>query len=133
MVECARPKGDRAPSAAIVESTSGTLRLGLALAGKDCRRRPGHRPGLGIIARMLTAYGAGVDVVTQPHPVGGLATGADRVAQLMADARRVESRTGTAATASAYRSLALELVAQLGRIDVLGGARWGRVDIQRVS
>lgn len=59
MVECARARGDIAPGAAIVESTSGTLGLGLALAGKVYRHPvtlvtdPGLEP---IIARMLTAY-----------------------------------------------------------------------------
>lgn len=125
MVECARARGDIAPGAAIVESTSGTLGLGLALAGKVYRHPvtlvtdPGLEP---IIARMLTAYGAGVDMVTQPHPVGGWQQARkDRVAQLMAEYPGAwnPNQYGNPDNVGAYRSLALELVAQLGRIDVL--------------
>lgn len=125
MVECARARGDIAPGAAIVESTGGTLGLGLALAGKVYRHPvtlvtdPGLEP---IIARMLTAYGAGVDMVTQPHPVGGWQQARkDRVAQLMAEYPGAwnPNQYGNPDNVGAYRSLALELVAQLGRIDVL--------------
>ncbi|MFV3718960.1 MFS transporter [Mycobacterium tuberculosis] len=117
MVECARARGDIAPGAAIVESTSGTLGLGLALAGKVYRHPvtlvtdPGLEP---IIARMLTAYGAGVDMVTQPHPVGGWQQARkDRVAQLMAEYPGAwnPNQYGNPDNVGAYRSLALELVA----------------------
>lgn len=80
---------------------------------------PGLEP---IIARMLTAYGAGVDMVTQPHPVGGWQQARkDRVAQLMAEYPGAwnPNQYGNPDNVGAYRSLALELVAQLGRIDVL--------------
>jgi cysteine synthase len=125
MVERARARGDLAPGAAIVESTSGTLGLGLALAGRVYRHPvtlvtdPGLEP---IIARMLTAYGARVDVVTEPHPVGGWQQARkDRVAQLLAADPGAwnPNQYSNPDNVGAYRPLALELVAQLGRIDVL--------------
>lgn len=46
MVERARARGDLRPGGMIIESTSGTLGLGLALAlhGVRTSRHPGHRP-----------------------------------------------------------------------------------------
>ncbi len=125
MVERARARGDLAPGAAIVESTSGTLGLGLALAGNVYRHPvtlvtdPGLEP---IIARMLSAYGAGVDMVAEPHPVGGWQQARkDRVAQLMAADPGAwnPNQYSNPDNVDAYRSLALEMVAQLGRVDVL--------------
>ncbi|MCA2240578.1 pyridoxal-phosphate dependent enzyme, partial [Mycobacterium avium] len=74
MVEQARARGDLLPGARIVESTSGTMGLGLALAGTvyghpvTVVTDPGMEP---IIERMLTAYGAHLDLVAEPDPVGG--------------------------------------------------------------
>ncbi len=138
MVECARARGDIAPGAAIVESTSGTLGLGLALAGKVYRHPvtlvtdPGLEP---IIARMLTAYGAGVDMVTQPHPVGGWQQARkDRVAQLMAEypgawnPNQYGNPDNVAPTGRWRWSWSLSLAGSMSWC-----ARWGRVDIQQVS
>ncbi|ORB89445.1 pyridoxal-5'-phosphate-dependent protein subunit beta [Mycobacterium persicum] len=125
MVERARARGDLAPGAAIIESTSGTLGLGLALAGNAYRHPvtlvtdPGLEP---IIARMLTAYGARVDMVAEPHPVGGWQQARkDRVAQLLAadPAAWNPNQYSNPDNVAAYRPLALELIAQLGRVDVL--------------
>ncbi|WP_197480627.1 pyridoxal-phosphate dependent enzyme, partial [Rhodococcus sp. EPR-157] len=74
MVEKAKARGDLAPGAMIIESTSGTLGLGLALAGITHHHPvtlvtdPGLEP---IVHRMLAAYGARVELVTTPHPTGG--------------------------------------------------------------
>ncbi|WP_425296376.1 pyridoxal-phosphate dependent enzyme, partial [Nocardia abscessus] len=74
MVRRAEERGDLAPGAPIIESTSGTLGLGLALAGfvhshpVTVVTDPGLEP---IVSRMLAAYGARVDLVTEPHPTGG--------------------------------------------------------------
>ena len=63
MVTKARERGELVPGARIVESTSGTLGLGLALAGITLRHPvtlvtdPGMEP---IMRRMLAAYGAEV-------------------------------------------------------------------------
>lgn len=88
MVKRARARGDLRPGARIIESTSGTLGLGLALAGMVY----GHPvtlvtdPGLEMsMTRLLTAYGAQVNVVSEPHPTGGWQQARrDRVQQLMA-------------------------------------------------
>ncbi|SON60738.1 putative siderophore biosynthesis protein SbnA [Mycobacterium simulans] len=125
MVERARARGDLGPGSAIIESTSGTLGLGLALAGNVYRHPvtlvtdPGLEP---IIARMLTAYGARVDMVTEPHPVGGWQQARkDRVAQLMAADPGAwnPNQYSNPDNVDAYRPLAGELVAQLGPVDVL--------------
>jgi S-sulfo-L-cysteine synthase (3-phospho-L-serine-dependent) len=88
MVERGRARGDLQPGARIVESTSGTFGLGLALAGTVYRHPvtlvtdPGMEP---IIQRMLTAYGAEIDLVTDPHPTGGWQQARrERVAELLA-------------------------------------------------
>jgi cysteine synthase len=89
LVGCARARGDLRPGARIIESSSGTLGLGLALAGMAYRHPvtvvtdTGLEP---IIARMLTAYGVRVEQVTEPHPRGGWQQArCDRVAQLLAE------------------------------------------------
>jgi cysteine synthase A len=109
----------------IVESTSGTFGLGLALAGIVY----GHPvivvsdPGMeAIVHRLLGAYGVRVDTVTRPHPTGGWQQARlDRVAELLVEhpgaycPRQYDNPDNVAA----YAGLAAELVDQLGRIDVL--------------
>lgn len=125
MVERARARGDLVPGGAIVESTSGTLGLGLALAGNVYQHPvtlvtdPGLEP---IVARMLSAYGARVDMVTEPHPVGGWQQARkDRVAELLAADPGAwnPNQYANPDNVEAYRPLALELISQLGRVDVL--------------
>ncbi len=125
MVEQARRRGDLAPGAMIIESTSGTLGLGLALAGIVHRHPvtlvtdPGMEP---IVHHLLAAYGASVELVTEPHATGGWQQARrDRVRELL------ERHPGSWCpdqyqnpdNVDAYASLALELIAQLGRVDVL--------------
>lgn len=128
MVAQARRRGDLAPGAPLVESSSGTLGLGLALAGLTYGHPvtvvtdPGTEPS---VVRLLTALGARVDQVAAPHPEGGW--------QEARRARVAEWLTRTPGAycpdqyhnpdnAAAYLPLAAELVAQLGRIDVLVAA-----------
>ena len=93
MVEQARTRGDLRPGGRIIESTSGTLGLGLALAGMV----HGHPvtlvtdPGMEVsMTRLLNAYGAQVNVVSEPHPTGGWQQARrDRVTQLLQPAPRV--------------------------------------------
>ncbi|MBO4207163.1 PLP-dependent cysteine synthase family protein [Micromonospora echinofusca] len=121
----ARERGELAPGAPVVESTSGTLGLGLALAGMiyghpvTLVTDPGMEPSM---RYLLSAYGARVDVVERPHPTGGWQQARrDRVAELVA------ARPGAFCpdqyhnpdNVGAYRELGLELTAQLDRIDVL--------------
>ncbi|MFD8564521.1 pyridoxal-phosphate dependent enzyme [Streptosporangium canum] len=74
MIEQTRLRGELEPGQPVIESTSGTLRLGLALAGVTYRHpvilvsNPGMEP---LIHRPLRAYGAHVETVVTPHPAGG--------------------------------------------------------------
>ncbi|MET9854925.1 PLP-dependent cysteine synthase family protein [Streptomyces sp. NPDC006450] len=125
MVERARARGDLKPGSRIIESTSGTLGLGLALAGMvyghpiTLVTDPGLEPSM---TRLLVAYGAQVDMVCEPHPDGGWQQARrDRVRQLLEqypdswcpDQYNNPDNTG------AYAPLALELATELRHIDVL--------------
>lgn len=125
MIERARDTGALRPGGRVVESTSGTLGLGLALAGTIYRHPvtlvtdPGMEP---IIQRMLSAYGADVDLVTEPHPEGGWQQARrDRVKEILAadDNAWYPDQYNNPDNVDAYRGLALELHAQLGNVDVL--------------
>ncbi|MFB7113719.1 PLP-dependent cysteine synthase family protein [Streptomyces sp. NPDC056291] len=125
MVRAARERGRLLPGARIVESTSGTLGLGLALAGATFGHPvtvvtdPAIEP---LMTGLLTAYGSEVDVVTTPHPVGGWQEARrHRVGELLAahpDAW-CPDQYDNPDNVAAYAPLAHELVAQLGRIDTL--------------
>ncbi|MFG3134374.1 PLP-dependent cysteine synthase family protein [Streptomyces tendae] len=125
MVRAARERGELVPGGRIVESTSGTLGLGLALAGVTY----GHPvslvtdPGMEAqVAGLLRAYGAEVHTVTEPHPAGGWQQARrERVAELLAvhpDAW-CPDQYHNPDNVAAYRPLAHELIGQLGRIDTL--------------
>lgn len=125
MVERARDRGDLQPGAMIVESTSGTMGLGLALAGIVYRHPvtvvtdAGLEP---IVQQMLRAYGAVVDVVTEPHPEGGWQQARkDRVAEIVAGqpGSWCPDQYANPDNVAAYHGLAGELIDQLGGIDVL--------------
>lgn len=125
MVERARARGDLRPGGRIIESTSGTLGLGLALAGM-VHRHPVTLvtdPGLETsMTRLLTAYGAQVNVVSDPHPTGGWQQARrDRVARLMErhPGSWCPDQYNNPDNTTAYTPLALELASQLGHIDVL--------------
>ncbi|WP_081736211.1 PLP-dependent cysteine synthase family protein [Amycolatopsis orientalis] len=125
MISRARERGDLAPGARIVESTSGTLGLGLALAGivyghpVTVVTDPGLEP---IVHRMLAAHGARVELVTTPHPSGGWQQARrERVRQLLAEepGAYCPDQYNNPDNVDAYAPLALELVAQLDRVDIL--------------
>ena len=125
MVLEARRRGDLLPGARIIESTSGTLGLGLALAGLVLGHPvtlvtdPGLEPSM---ARLLRAHGAIVDAVTEQHPTGGWQQARrDRVAALLdrEPTAWCPDQYGNPDNVAAYSSLALELVSQLGQVDVL--------------
>jgi cysteine synthase len=125
LVSRARERGDLAPGAPVVESTSGTLGLGLALAGM-VYDHPVHLvtdPGMEPLMRhLLAAYGAHVHIVDRPHPTGGWQQARrDRVMELMSDhpGAFCPDQYNNPDNVEAYQGLALELAAQLGRIDVL--------------
>ncbi|MEU7633871.1 PLP-dependent cysteine synthase family protein [Nocardia sp. NPDC049220] len=125
MVERAAARGELAHGAPIIESTSGTLGLGLALAGMVHQHPvtlvtdPGLEP---LMHHMLAAYGARVELVTEPHPVGGWQQARrDRVAELLSRDPQAwcPDQYHNPDNRDAYENLALELVAQLGRVDIL--------------
>ncbi|MGS2806574.1 PLP-dependent cysteine synthase family protein [Nocardia sp. MW-W600-9] len=125
MVARARSRGELQPGARIIESTSGTLGLGLALAGTIFRHPvtlvtdPGMEP---LMRSLLAAYGTHIELVTEPHPDGGWQRARrDRVAELLdADPTTwCPDQYNNPDNVDAYDSLAVELVAQLGRVDVL--------------
>ncbi|WP_225520577.1 PLP-dependent cysteine synthase family protein [Mycobacterium avium] len=125
MVEAARARGELTPGARIVESTSGSLGLGLALAGQAYGHPvtvvtdTGMEP---IVRHMLAAYGAQVELVTEPHPVGGWQQARkDRVAQVLADhpGSWCPDQYSNPDNITGYQSLGLELINQLGHVDVL--------------
>lgn len=125
MVQCARARGDLRPAGRIVESSSGTLGLGLALAG-IVHAHPVTvvtDPGMeSLVVHLLSAQGATVDMVDTPHPVGGWQQARkDRVQQLLAadpDAW-CPDQYANPDNVDAYAGLAEELLADLGRVDVL--------------
>lgn len=125
MVECARQRGDLKPGGMIVESTSGTLGLGLTLAAIRYRHPitlvtdPGMEP---MMHRLLRAHGAQIDVVSEPHPTGGWQQArCERVAELLTANRGsfCPDQYNNPDNTAGYASLAMELVTQLRRIDVL--------------
>jgi S-sulfo-L-cysteine synthase (3-phospho-L-serine-dependent) len=125
IVEQARRRGELEPGAMIVESTSGTFGLGLALAGivyghpVTLVSDPGMEP---MVAGLLTAYGTQVQTVTVPHPDGGWQRARlERVAELVKThpGAYTPRQYDNPDNADAYAALAHELIGQLGHIDVL--------------
>lgn len=125
MVARARERGELAPGGMIVESTSGTLGLGLALAGivyghpVTLVSDPGMEP---IVGRLLRAYGARVETVERPDPIGGWQEARRRrVRDVMGrhPGAFCPDQYGNPDNVEAYATLATELAGQLGRIDVL--------------
>ncbi len=125
MVAAARARGDLPEGGRIIESTSGTLGLGLALAGLALSHPvtlvadPGLEPSM---RRLLLAHGAELDIVSEPHPVGGWQQARrERVGQLRGQHPNswCPDQYNNPDNVAAYTPLALELAAQLGRVDVL--------------
>lgn len=125
MIRQARSSGLLAPGARIVESTSGTLGLGLALAGIAFRHPvtvvtdPGMEP---LMVRLLRAYGADLEIVEAPHPQGGWQQSRRQHVQALLDedpTAYCPDQYNNPHNVDAYRGLAHELIAQLGRVDTL--------------
>ncbi|MBC6460161.1 PLP-dependent cysteine synthase family protein [Actinomadura sp. HBU206391] len=125
MVARARARGELVPGGTIVESTSGTLGLGLALAGISLDHPvvlvadPGLEP---LMRQLLCAYGVRLEIVTDPHPTGGWQQARrQRVGEVMATVADpyCPDQYNNPDNADAYAGLAHELLSQFTHIDAL--------------
>ena len=125
MVARARARGDLRRGARIIQSSSGTLGLGLALAAKvyGYRSPSSATPGSSRLSPGCcrpTAFGSNRSGHRTPRGAGNRRR-CDRVAQLLAgdpDAWHPDQYNNPD-NVDSYGGLALELNAQLGRVDVL--------------
>lgn len=121
----ARERGELRPGAPVVESTSGTLGIGLAFAGQalghpivlvgDAELEPSMR-------KLLRSYGARLELVDRPAAEGGWQ--AARLTRLRSLLARLPGaywpdQYNNPDNTAGYASLAAELTAQLDRLDVL--------------
>lgn len=123
----ARRSGDLLPGAPIVESSSGTMALGVALVGTYLGH-PVHivtDPRIDPITRAkLAALGCVVDVVSAMTGHGWQSARLERLEELMATLPGAfwPRQYTNPQNPAAYRGLAGELVSDLGTFDVLVGA-----------
>ncbi|SDD10923.1 PLP-dependent cysteine synthase family protein [Actinokineospora iranica] len=125
MLRAARSRGLLKPGAPVVESTSGTLGLGLAFAGQAL----GHPVVLIVddelepaMRALLTAHGARLEIVSRPHPDGGWQQARlDRLREVLETLPGAfwPDQYNNPDNPAGYVSLARELVDRLDRIDVL--------------
>ncbi|MFD6529514.1 PLP-dependent cysteine synthase family protein [Streptomyces sp. NPDC060184] len=121
----AQKRGELPPGAPVVESTSGTLGIGLAFAGQalghpvilvvDAELEPSMR-------KLLRAYGARLELVDRPAHQGGWQTARlQRLRELLARTPGAywPDQYGNPDNVAGYASLAAELAARLDRIDIL--------------
>jgi len=123
----ARDSGELAPGAPIVESSSGTMALGVALVGT----RLGHPVHIVTDPRIdrltlakLRALGCVVDVVPKMTAQGWQSARLERLAELMRELPGAfwPRQYTNPENPRAYRALAVELLADLDRFDVLVGS-----------
>ncbi|MFB9525734.1 PLP-dependent cysteine synthase family protein [Nonomuraea roseola] len=125
IVQQARNRGDLVDGARLIESTSGTFGLGLALAGivYDHPVTVVTDPGMEkLVHRLLVAYGAQIEIVTHPHTSGGWQRARlDRVTELLTREPNAycPEQYDNPDNVDAYASLGRELVEQLAIVDVL--------------
>jgi len=125
MLVGARARGELRPGATVVESTSGTLGVGLALAGQAL----GH-PVVLVVDReldssmraLLTAYGVRLEIVDRPHRDGGWQQARlDRLGQVLAGLPGAywPDQYHNPDNTAGYAGLAEEVVGQVDAVDVL--------------
>ncbi|GAA4862763.1 PLP-dependent cysteine synthase family protein [Saccharopolyspora rosea] len=121
----ARARGQLRPGCPVVESTSGTLGIGLAFAGQAL----GHPVVLVVdgelepaMRALLRAHGARVEVVHRPHPTGGWQQArlerVHRLCRELPDAYWPDQYNNPDNPAG-YESLGEEIVRQADGVDVL--------------
>lgn len=121
----AAERGELAPGAPVVESTSGTLGMGLALAARTL----GHPVILVVddelepdMRALFTAYGVRLEVVERPHPEGGWQQARlDRLDEILADTPGAyyPDQYNNPDNAAGYADMAREIVDQAVQVDVL--------------
>ncbi|MFG2640373.1 PLP-dependent cysteine synthase family protein [Streptomyces sp. NPDC048370] len=125
MLRGARQRGELRPGATVVESTSGTLGLGLAFAGQALGHPVvlvGDRELEPSMRQLLRTYGAQLELVERPAPEGGWQ--AARIARLREVLARIPDaywpdQYNNPDNAAGYVSMAAELCGQLDHLDVL--------------
>ncbi|WP_067704032.1 PLP-dependent cysteine synthase family protein [Nocardia jejuensis] len=125
MLTGAALRGELAPGATVVESTSGTLGIGLAVAAKSL----GH-PVILIVddelepdmRALFAAFGVRLEVVRRQHPEGGWQQARlDRLAQILATVPGAywPDQYDNPDNAAGYADMAREITDHLDRVDVL--------------
>jgi S-sulfo-L-cysteine synthase (3-phospho-L-serine-dependent) len=125
IVRRARERGELRPGGTIVESSSGTFALGLALVGIGL----GHpvitvvEPRLGaMMQHLLDAYGATIEMVADAGPHGSwVRARRERVRELVATLPGAwwPNQYDNPDNVAAYEGMAEELIDQFDRIDIL--------------
>ena len=125
MLVGARRRGDLSPGAAVVESTSGTMGIGLALAGTAL----GHPVVLvcdvelePMMRSLLRAHGARLEIVEHPDPVSGWQGARNqRLQSVLAelDGSWWANQYDNPDNPAGYAGLAAELIARFRCIDTL--------------
>ena len=125
MLRGARARGELRPGEAVVESSSGTLAVGLAYVGAAL----GH-PVIIVADReldamtrtLLRARGARVEIVSRPHPVGGWQRARlERVRELLDELPGAywPDQYNNPDNPAGYRALGRELTEQFERLDAV--------------
>jgi cysteine synthase A len=127
IILAARTDGTLAPDGLIVESSSGTMAMGVALVGTYL----GHDvhivtdPRIDPITRAkLSALGATVDIVPTMTGAGWQSARLERLQAVLAENPGAfwPRQYDNPANPAAYTALANELVSELGRVDILVGS-----------
>lgn len=125
MITGARERGELLPGGRIIESSSGTLGVGLTYVGTAL----GHPVTIvtdgeldDMTLTLLRAHGARIEIVRRPHGVGGWQRARlDRVHELLAEDAGAfwPNQYDNPDNAGGYRELGRELVSQLDRLDAV--------------